>query len=138
MHRILAVLGSALAVLILGLVALFAAGGSGTAPQTGPPLTLPTTTTTTPGPTTTKIVILKVDGAPRRIAYDVVTEPNVVGLTLGQADQVLGAVGLSADVSTPSVKPGGESRTGTVLTETPTPGSEVQKGTVVQLAVSGY
>jgi beta-lactam-binding protein with PASTA domain len=138
-RRSLIVLGMAAAVLILALFTLLAAGGGGTASENGALSTLATTSTTRPVPTTTTtIVVLKIQGSQKRLVVDLVAVPNVVGMTLGQANQVLSAVGLSAGTWTPTTKPGGESSTGTVLAQAPSPGSQVQSGQVVQLTVSGY
>lgn len=138
-RRSLIVLGMAAAVLILGFVTLFAAGGGGNASETGALPTLPITTTTELSPTTTTtIIILKVQSAQKRFVVDLVTVPSVVGMTLEQADQALSAVGLSAGTWTPTTKPSGESPTGTVLAQAPTPGSQVPHGQVVQLTISGY
>jgi beta-lactam-binding protein with PASTA domain len=130
----------AVSVAILGLVASFAVGRGSSVPETGTVLTLPTTTTTAPEPpTTTTIVILKLQGAQRREVLDLVAVPNVVGMTLGRANQALSAVGLSSGGWTSSTtRPSGESPTGTVLAQAPSPGSQVQPGQVVQLALSGY
>ena len=129
----------AAAALIIGLVASFAAGTEGNASERGALQTLPTSAATKPGPTTTTtIVVLKVQGAEKRFVVDLVVVPNVVGMTLGQADQELSAVGLSSGTWTPATKPSGESPTGTVLAQAPTPGSQVPSGQVIQLTVSGY
>ena len=140
MRRTLVVLGTAVSVAVLGLFASFAVGRGSSVPETGTLLTLPTTTTTTPEPsTTTTIVTLKLQGAQRRVVLDLVAVPNVVDMTLGQANQALSAVGLSSGGWTSSTtRPGGQSPTGTVLAQAPSPGSQVQPGQVVQLAVSGY
>lgn len=129
----------AAAVVILGLVASFAVGRGSSVPETGTLLTLPTTTTTTSGPpTTTRIVILQVQGGKRREVIHLVVVPNVVGLTLGQADLALGAVGLSSGTGNPATEPSGESPTGTVLAQALAPGSRAEPGQVVGLTVSGY
>jgi len=129
----------AVSVAILGLVASFAVGRGSSVPETGTLLTLPTTTTTTPeARTTTTIVILKLQGAQRRVVLDLVAVPNVVGMTLGQANRALSAVGLSSGGWTSTTRPSGQSPTGTVLAQAPSPGLQVQPGQVVQLAVSGY
>lgn len=139
MRRTLVVLGTAVSVAILGLFASFAVGRGSSVPETGTLLTLPTTTTTPEPSTTTSIVILKLQGARRRVVLDLVAVPNVVGMTLGQANQALSAVGLSSGGWTSSTtRPSGQSPTGTVLAQAPSPGSQVQPGQVVELAVSGY
>lgn len=139
MRRTLVVLGTAVSVAILGLFASFAVGRGSSVPETGTLLTLPTTTTTPEPSTTTSIVILKLQGAQRRVVLDLVAVPNVVGMTLGQANQALSAVGLSSGGWTSSTtRPSGQSPTGTVLAQAPSPGSQVQPGQVVELAVSGY
>ena len=133
------VLGMLAAVVILGLVASFAVGRGNGVPAAGTLPTLPTTTTTKPGPTTTTtIVVLREQGVHKRVALELVTVPNVVGLTLGQANQALGTVGLSAETWTPTAKPTGTSPTGTVLAQSLAPGSQAQPGQVVELTVSGY
>jgi beta-lactam-binding protein with PASTA domain len=128
----------AAAVAILGLVASFAVGRGTGVPETGTLLTLPTTTTTAASPTTTSIVILKLQGAERREVIHFVVVPNVVGMTLGQADLALGAVGLSSGTGDPATKPTGESPTGTVLAQALAPGSQAEPGQVIGLTVSGY
>jgi hypothetical protein len=139
-RRTLVVLGTAVSVAILGLVASFAVGRGSSVPEAGTLLTLPTTTTTAPEPpTTTTIVILKLQGAQRKVVLDLIAVPNVVGMTLGQANQTLSTVGLSSGGWTSSTtRPSGQSPTGTVLAQAPAPGFKVQPGQVVQLSVSGY
>ena len=139
-RRSLIVLGMATAVMVLGFVALFAAGGGGNPSPTATLQTLPTTTTTTaPGPTTTTISTLKgPGGTDKRLVVDFVAVPNVVGMTLIQADPALAAVGLSSEISSPTTEPSGTSSTGTIVAQAPAPGSQVTPGTVVQLTVSGY
>jgi len=138
MRRSLIVLGVAMAVLILGFVTLFATGGGRQVSGTGGFQTLPTTTTMKPGPTTTTIITLKGQNGTQRFVVDLVVVPNVVGLTLAQADTVLSEVGLSSGISTAATKPSGASATGTVLAQAPTTGSRVSTGQVIQLTVSGY
>jgi beta-lactam-binding protein with PASTA domain len=134
MRRSLVVPGVTVVVLILGFVALFAAGGSGTAPESGAVPTLPRTATAPERATTTTIVTL--NGPATQEPVEVV--PNVVGGTLGYAVATLAKLGLSPETSNPAGRPGGPSVTGTVLAQAPTPGSKVPQGQAIQLTVSGY
>jgi hypothetical protein len=138
-RRSLMVLGMAVAVLIFGFVALFAIGGSGNLSGTGFP-TIPTTTIAKSSPTTsTTIVTLKApNGTSKRHVIDLVTVPNVVGMTLAQSDAELSVVGLPSGISSDATEPSGTSSTGTVLAQTPAAGSLAQPGQVIQLTVSGY
>jgi len=64
-----------------------------------------------------------------------VAVPNVVGMNVSQAEQVLGQAGLSAvgvQASTASA-----TSAGTVIRQDPAPGTELAGGTVVELTVSG-
>lgn len=138
-RRSLVVLGSAATILILGLVALFAVGGSGNASSTGA-LPVLTTTTTTPTPTTQTTIVNLIGPAPgpKRTTLAIVTVPDVVGMTLTQAEPALAAVGLAAGSATPSIKTGGQSTTGTILAQSPAAGSKLPQGSFVQLTISGY
>jgi len=133
------VLGAAAAVLVFGLLALFASGGGGDVSVSG---SLPalTTTTTTPTPTTvTTIVALRaIDGSKGKATIVFVSVPNVVGMTLAQATAALSAVGLGAGETNPTSKPSGQSATGTVLAQSPAAGSQTQQNGMVQLTISGY
>jgi len=139
-RRSLIVLGIAAAVLILGFVSLFATGGSGTPQSTGALPTLPASTTyPTPTTETTIVVLTGPHGGDHRATLELVVVPNVVGLTLEQADPALSAAGLSAGGTTTSTStPSGQSPTGTILAQQPAPGSKVSVDTVVQLNISGY
>lgn len=140
-RRSLSLLGIAAAVLILGFVALFGAGGGGNPSDTGGFPTTTTTTATRSVPTSTTIVTLKglgPHGTNKRAVLVFVAVPNVVGMTLAQADPALSAVGLSSEVSTPTTAPAGTSSTGTILAQAPAAGSQAQQGQVIQLTVSGY
>jgi hypothetical protein len=88
MRRSLIVLGTAAAVLILGFVSLFATGGSGNPQSTGALPALPATTTTYPTPTTetTIVALTGPRGVVHRTTLELVVVPNVVGMTLEQAD----------------------------------------------------
>ena len=90
MRRSLAVLGLAAILLALGFLGLFASGGSGDVSDTGS-LPVLTTTTTTPTPTTvTTIVDLRaIDGSKGKATLVYISAPNVVGMTLAQADATL-------------------------------------------------
>ncbi|MGO9855568.1 MAG: PASTA domain-containing protein [Acidimicrobiales bacterium] len=127
--------------LILGFVALFGVSGSGNPSDTGGFPTTTTTMTTRSVPTSTTIVTLKglgPQGTNQRAVLVFVVVPNVVGMTLTQADPALSAVGLSSEVSTPATAPAGTSSTGTILAQAPVAGSQAQQGQVIQLSVSGY
>jgi beta-lactam-binding protein with PASTA domain len=140
-RRSLIVLGTAAAVLTLGFVSLFATGGSGNPKTTGALPTLPATTTTYPTPTTetTIVVLTGPRGGDHRTTLELVVVPNVVGMTLEQADPMLSATGLSAGGATTSTStPSGQSPTGTILAQEPAPGSQVSLDTVIQLNISGY
>jgi hypothetical protein len=140
-RRSLIVLGTAAAVLILGFVSLFATGGSDNRESTGALPTLPATTTTYPTPTTeTTIVVLKgLRGGDHRATLELVVVPNVVGITLEQADPELSAAGLSpGGMTTATSTPSGQSPTGTILAQEPAAGSKVSVDTVVHLNISGY
>jgi beta-lactam-binding protein with PASTA domain len=136
--RQVGVFGPVLAVLGLGLAAL--AGSLG---GTGPPESAPLTTTTTPTavsppkPETRTVILSGPHGSPHPVVR-LVTVPNVVGLTLGQATQTLSAIGLSTGTFTFTAKPSGTSATGTVVAQAFAAGSMVPRGDVIQLAVSGY
>jgi hypothetical protein len=138
-RRSLMVLGIAAAVLIVGFVALFAVGGSGSPSVSG---VFPTTTTTTlqSSPTTsTTIITLKApNGTSKRYVIHLVTVPNVVGMTMAQANAALSVVGLPSGISSDATKPSGTSSTGTVLAQNPAPGSLAEPGQGIQLTVSGY
>jgi hypothetical protein len=132
------VLGVAAAVLILGFVALFAVGGSGSPSASGG---FPTTTTFLKSSGTTSTTIVTVKGLPgpnKRDVLVLVTVPNVVGMTLAQADSALSSVGLGDEVAGGATQPSGTSSTGTVVAQTPAPGSQAQTGEDIQLTVSGY
>jgi hypothetical protein len=140
-RRSLSLLGIATAVLILGFVALFGVGGRGNPSDAGGFPTTTTTTTTRSVPTSTTIVSLKGLGpqfSNKRAILIFVAVPNVVGMTLAQANPALSAVGLSWEVSTPSIAAAGTSSTGTILAQAPVAGSQAQQGEVLQLTVSGY
>lgn len=126
--------------LVLGLVGLFWAGGVGTPSDGGALPTLPTTTSTSLGPstTTTIIALSGPQGTVKRFVVDLVAVPNVVGMTVAQAEPALSAVGLSLGAATPATEPSGESQTGTIVAQAPGSGSRVQPGQVIQLTVSGY
>ena len=138
MRRSLAVLGAAAAAFTLGLLALFASGGSGDVSATGSSPAL-TTTTTTPAPTTvTTIVALRgLDGSKGKATIAFVAVPNVVGMTLAQATVTLSAVGLVAGEAG-SAKPSGQSATGTILAQSFAAGSQAEPGQVIPLTISGY
>jgi hypothetical protein len=140
-RRSLIVLGTAAAVLILGFVSLFANGGSDNPRGTGalPTLVAPSTTYPTPTTETTIVVLKGLRGGDHRTTLELVLVPNVVGMTLEQADPALSAAGLSAGTATTSTSaPRGQSPTGTILAQEPAPGSQVSLDTVVQLTISGY
>jgi hypothetical protein len=102
---------------------------------------LPATTTTYPTPTTetTIVALTGPRGVVHRTTLELVVVPNVVGMTLEQADPALSAAGLSAGEATTSTStPSGQSPTGTILAQEPAPGSQVSLDTVVQLNISGY
>jgi hypothetical protein len=138
-RRSLIVLGSAAAILIFGLVALFAVGGSDNVSGTG---ALPALTTTTKAPTpttqTTIVILIGPAPGPKRTTLVIITVPDVVGMTLTQAEPVLAAVGLAAGSATPAIKTSGQSTTGTILAQSPAAGSKSQQGSFVQLTISGY
>ena len=123
MRRSLIVIGTAAVALVLGLVGLFWAGGGGT-PRTGRPPTLPTTTSTSLGPrtTTTIIALSGPQGTVKRFVVHLVAVPNVVGMTVAQAEPALSAVGLSLGAATPATEPS-ESQTGTIVAQAPGSGS---------------
>ena len=125
--------------LVLSFFALFAIGGSDNVSGTGA-LPVLTTTTTVPTPTTQTTIVNLIGPAPgpKRATLVFVTVPNVVGMTLAQADPVLAAVGLAAGSETPSVKTGGQSTTGTILAQSPVAGSKLEQDASVQLTISGY
>src|SRR6202035_3820843 len=128
MRRSLAVLGVAAVVLALGFLGLFASGGSGDVSSTGS-LPVLTTTTTTPTPTTvTTVVVLRtIDGSKGKATLVSVPTPNVVGMTLAQADATLGSLGLGIGEAMPSTKPSsGTSATGTILAQSPAAGSQIE------------
>ncbi len=139
-RRLLAPLGIAAAVLILGFGAFLAVGSGGN------PLVasgFPTTTNITGSPVSTSTTIVNLpgprpQGTSKRAVLVVVAAPNVVGMTLAQAGPVLSAAGLSDEISTPTAAPAGTSATGTILAQAPAAGSKVDQGAVVQLTVSGY
>jgi hypothetical protein len=140
MRRSLVVLGVAAVVLALGFVGLFASGGSGDVSSTGS-LPVLTTTTTTPTPSTvTTIVSLRaIDGSKGKATLVYITAPNVVGMTLAQADAILGSLGLGMGEASPRSQPSnGQSATGTILTQSPTAGSQIERGADVQVTISGY
>jgi hypothetical protein len=140
MPRSLAVLGVAAVVLAFGFLGLFASGGSGDVSGTGS-LPVLTTTTTTPTPTTvTTIVALRtIDGSNGKATLVYITAPNVVGMTLAQADATLGSLGLGIGEASPTSKPSnGTSATGTILSQTPAAGSQIERGADIQVAISGY
>lgn len=119
--------------------ALFEAGGGGEPLATGGFPMRPTTTTTKPQPTSTSIVILKgANGASQQSVDDRVVVPNLVGLTQAQADTALTAVGLGSDIAGGATHSSGTSSTGTVVAQAPAPGSQVMRGSVIDLTVSGY
>ncbi len=126
--------------LILGFVVVFAVGRSGSPTASGGFPTTTTTTIPTAGNTTsTSIVTLKgLPGPNKRYVLVLVFVPNVVGRTLAQAGSSLSSVGLGYEISGGTTQPSGTSTTGTVVTQTPGPGSQAQTGEVVQLTVSGY
>jgi hypothetical protein len=100
-----------------------------------------TTTTTRSVPTSTTLITLKGVGPQlnnKRAILVFVAVPNVVGMTLAQANSALSAVGLSWEVSTPSTAAAGTSSTGTILAQGPVAGSQAPRGEVIQLTVSGY
>jgi beta-lactam-binding protein with PASTA domain len=133
------VLGIAAAVLVLGFLALFASGGSGEVSGSGSLPALTTTTTRPTSTTVTTIVSLRALGAMTgKETLVFVTVPNVVGMTLGQANDVLGAVGLGAGDAYPASKPSGRSVTGTILGQSPAAGSKAETGQSIQVAISGY
>jgi hypothetical protein len=132
----------AAAVLILGFVALFSVGGGANPSATAG---FPTTTTTTiarsSATTSTTFITLKGGLGPngtKRQDLVLVAVPNLVGLTLAQADSVLAAFGLSSEISTPTTATAGTSSTGTILAQDPAPGSRTYQSEVIQLSVSGY
>jgi hypothetical protein len=133
------VLGAPTAVLVFGLLALFASGGGSDVSVSG---SLPalTTTTTTPTPTTvTTIVALRaIDGRKGKATIVFVSVPNVVGMTLAQATAELSAVGLGAGETNSTSKRSGQSATGTILAQFPAAGSQTQQGGMVKPTVSGY
>jgi hypothetical protein len=138
-RRSLMVLGMAVAVLTLGFVALCAVGGSGSLPASGG---FPTTTTTTlissPTTSTTIITLRGLPGTHGRHVVVLVSVPNVVGMTQVQVDSALSSVGLTSEISGDATQPSGTSSTGTVVAQSPAPGSQAQPGEVIQLTVSGY
>lgn len=138
-RRSLIVLGTVATVLILSFVALFAAGGGGSPAQSGGFPAMPTTTTAGPGPTTTtSVVTVHLPGAgTRRMTLVSVTVPNVVGMTLAQADPALSVVGLAYEI-THAPEPGGTSATGTIVAQSPDAGSQLERGSDIQVTVSGY
>jgi hypothetical protein len=138
-RRSLIVLGGTAAGLICGFVTLFAVGGSDNVSGTGA-LPALTTTTTTPTPTTQTTIVNLIGPAPgpKRATLVIVTVPDVVGMTLTQAEPALAAVGLAAGSATPAIKSGGQSTTGTILAQSPAAGSKFQQGSFVQLTISGY
>ena len=126
--------------LVLGFLGLFASGGSGDISGTG---SLPalTTTTTTPTPTTvTTIVYLRaIDGSKGKTTLVYITVPNIVGMTLAQADTTLGSLGLGIGGASPTSKAiSGQSETGTILAQSPSAGSKIESGADVQVSISGY
>lgn len=138
MRRSLAVLGATAVMLILCFVALFASGGRDTDSSAG---SLPalTTTTTIPTPTTvTTITNVKAIGSKGNLTLTLVSVPNVVGMTLGQASASLSAVGLGAGKAASMNNPNGESATGTILGQFPSAGSQAPTGLLIQLTISGY
>lgn len=140
-RRSLSLLGIAAAVLIFGFVVLLGVGKGGNPSDTGGFPTTTTTTTPRSVPTSTTIVTLKgfgPQGSDKRAVLVFVAVPNVVGMTLAQADPALSALGLSSEVSTPRTAPGGTSSTGTILAQAPVAGSQAQQGQVIQLTVSGF
>jgi hypothetical protein len=137
-RRFLVVLGIAVAVLVLGSMALFAVGGTGSPSASGGFATT-TTVATSAATTSTSTVTLKGLPVPnKRYVMVFVTVPNVVGLTVAQAGSALGAVGLAYEISGGAARASGTSTTGTVLAQTPGPGSRAQTDEVIQLTVSGY
>ncbi len=123
----------------LGLASLTGVFGGARVPQPATLLTTTTTSTTVAAPrTSTSIAILNAAGTPKRVVLAFVTVPDVLGLTLGQADGLLSEVGLSGDVATLGTHPSGEAPTGTVVAQTPAAGSQAQTRSVIQLTVSGY
>jgi hypothetical protein len=140
MRRSLAVLGIAAVVLALGFLGLFASGGSGDV-SGGASLPALTTTTTTPTPTTvTTIVSLRgIDGSKGKATLVYITVPNVVGMTLAQANATLGSLNLGMGGASPTSKPAsGQSATGTILAQSPSAGSQIETGADVQVSISGY
>lgn len=140
MRRSLAVLGVAAILLALGFLGLFASGGSGDVSGTGS-LPVLTTTTTTPTPTTvTTIVALRtIDGSKGKATLVFISAPNVVGMTLAQADATLGSLDLGMGEASPTSKPSnGQSETGTILAQSPAAGSQVERSSDVQVTISGY
>ena len=129
-----------MALLILGFLGLFAAGGIGaTAEQSAPRTALTTTTIEPPLTTATTIVVLQgPSGAPNHLVVHFEIVPTVVGMSLAQADPVLANVGLSSEISTSSPKPGGASPTGTIVAQVPAPGTQIPRGSDLQLTVSGF
>ena len=73
------------------------------------------------------IIVLTVSGGPERVAV-----PDVEGMSARDADGVLGDAGL--DSSTRPIA--SDERPGTVVEQTPAPGEEVSKGTVVALRIA--
>jgi PASTA domain len=127
-------------VLALGFLGLFASGGGSNVSGTGS-LPVLTTTTTMPTPTTvTTIVYLqRIDGQRGKASIVYVTAPNVVGMTLAEADATLGSLGLGMGNASPtSTPPSGQSATGTILNQSPVAGSQIERGGDVQVTISGY
>jgi hypothetical protein len=137
-RRSLAVLGAAAAALILSFLALFASGDSGVVSGAG---SLPVLTTTTAPTRTTVTTIVTLRGpapGPKKLTIALVSVPNLVGMTLAQANATLGAVGLGVGETVSASKPSGQSATGTILAQSPVAGSQAQPGEFVQLTISGY
>jgi hypothetical protein len=77
------------------------------------------------------------DGSKGKGTIAFVAVPNVVGMTLAQANAALSAVGLVAG-GAGSAKPSGQSATGTILAQSFAAGSLAEPGQVIPLTISGY
>ena len=118
--RFLVALGCAAAVLALGLAALMGAFGGGSRA----PSAAPTTTSST-------IVSVQQVGPNKQPLR--VTVPDVIGETQADATETLATAGLGTSAATEDVDDG--TPIGSVVTESPWPGSQVVPGSVVSIKV---